>query len=172
MHVYAIGLGSNRRHGRYGAPRAVVEAVMAALSPVARSQILISAPLGPSLRRYANAAVLIKSPLLPPALLAQLKEMERAFGRRRGRRWGERVLDLDLLLWSGGAWHERTLTIPHARLVERRFALDPLQQIAPSWRISGIRTVRQQAARLTRPRPAHRSVAGRVRSSVGRASDF
>ncbi|WP_420137292.1 2-amino-4-hydroxy-6-hydroxymethyldihydropteridine diphosphokinase [Sphingomonas sp.] len=172
IHIYAIGLGGNRRHGRYGAPSAVLHAAIAQLRPIARSGILTSDPLGPSLRRFANAAILIESPLAPPALLAQLKMIERAFGRRRGRRWGERVLDLDILLWSGGHWRDRALQIPHRSLSQRRFALDPLRQIAPKWRISDMRTVRQQAARLTQPRPAHRSVAGRVRSSVGRASDF
>jgi 2-amino-4-hydroxy-6-hydroxymethyldihydropteridine diphosphokinase len=157
MHFYAIGLGSNRRHGRHGRPADVLAAAMDRLKPVAASSIVQTAPLGPSSRRFANAAILIETPLAPPAMLAELKRIERDFGRRRGRRWGERVLDLDILLWSGGRWSSPGLVIPHRQLLKRRFALDPLAAIAPSWRIPGHGSVRQHAARLTQPRPVHRS---------------
>ena len=156
-HLYAIGLGSNRCHGRHGNPRAVISSALAALRPKSASRIIETAPLGPSARRFANAAALIESTLPPPALLAELKRMEQAFGRRRGRRWGARVLDLDILLWSGGVWSRPTLAIPHQHLTERAFALLPLNEIAPEWRIPGHGTPRQHAARLTRRRPIHRS---------------
>ena len=171
-YFYAIGLGSNRSHGRYGRPTQVLAAALTLLQPIAASPVIETAPVGPSSRRFANAAALIGSPLEPPAMLATLKAIERDFGRRLGRRWGERVLDLDILLWSGGRWSTRSLTIPHAELTRRAFALAPLTRIAPAWRISEKGTVRQHAARLTRARPTHRSGRGRVRSSVGRASDF
>jgi 2-amino-4-hydroxy-6-hydroxymethyldihydropteridine diphosphokinase len=95
----------------------------------------------------------------PPALLAALKRIETAFGRRRGRRWGARVLDLDILLWQDGRWHSRrpALAIPHIALAERRFVLDPLVAIAPQWRIPGLGSVAQAHARLTRRAAAHRS---------------
>jgi len=157
MFRYAIGLGSNRRHGRHGNPVRILATAMDRLHAIARSRIRHTAPLGPSTRRFANAAALIETPLAPPALLALLKQIERDYGRRRGLRWGARVLDLDILLWSGGVWSSRLLTIPHPCLTERRFALDPLREIAPGWRITGTGTVRQCAARLTRPRPVHRS---------------
>jgi 2-amino-4-hydroxy-6-hydroxymethyldihydropteridine diphosphokinase len=155
--VYAIGLGSNRSHGRYGRPVQVLAAALALLRPTRASRIIQTAPVGPSSRRFANAAALIESDATPPALLARLKRIERDFGRRRGRRWGARVLDLDILLWSGGRWADRSLTIPHPHLTERAFALLPLAEIAPGWRIGRAGTVRQCAARLTRPRPVHRS---------------
>jgi len=157
IHLYAIGLGSNQPHGRYGAPCAILNAVLAELKPVAASAIIETAPIGPSLRTFANAAALIESPLSPPDLLKDLKAIERRFGRRGGQRWGSRVLDLDILLWSGGRWSSTALYIPHRHLTERVFALDPLNQIAPEWRIPGHDTVRQHLARLTRPRPVHRS---------------
>jgi 2-amino-4-hydroxy-6-hydroxymethyldihydropteridine diphosphokinase len=159
-HRYAIGLGSNRSHGRHGNPVRVIRAALASLCPIASSRIIRTAPIGPSSRRFANAAALIESKLSPPALLIRLKEIEREFGRRRGRRWGERVLDLDILLWSGGPWRDASLVIPHARLTERRFALYPLAEIVPEWRIPCHGTVRQHAARLTRRRPIHRSGRG------------
>jgi 2-amino-4-hydroxy-6-hydroxymethyldihydropteridine diphosphokinase len=64
------------------------------------------------LRRYANGAVLVRSDLGPVAMLALLKSIERAFGRRGGKRWGSRVLDLDIVLWSGGEWRSRPLRAP------------------------------------------------------------
>ncbi|HWI85439.1 MAG TPA: 2-amino-4-hydroxy-6-hydroxymethyldihydropteridine diphosphokinase [Sphingomonas sp.] len=162
IHRYAIGIGSNRRHGRWGRPEQVVKGAIAALRDgdvgiVAVSPIIQTAPVGAARRRFANAAMLVEASLSPNSLLALLKSVERAFGRRRGIRWGDRVLDLDILLWSGGRWADRALLVPHPRLVARRFALDPLARIAPEWRISGLGTVRQMTARLTRPRPAHRS---------------
>lgn len=177
MQIYAIALGSNRRHGRHGAPGKVIRAAMAALAeakvrPLACSPIVATPPMGPSARRFANAAMLVESALAPPALLAVLKAIERRFGRRRGRRWSARVLDLDILLWSGGAWAARALMIPHPGLAQRRFVLDPLVTVAPGWRTPHGLTIRQLRGRLTKAAPAPSSAGGRVRSSVGRASDF
>ncbi|MEH3106227.1 MAG: 2-amino-4-hydroxy-6-hydroxymethyldihydropteridine diphosphokinase [Sphingomonas fennica] len=150
---YALGIGSNRRHPRHGAPEGVVAAALAALAAEgiavrAASTVHRTAPLGPGGRRYANAAAVVETALAPPALLAALKAIERRFGRRRGRRWGARVIDLDIMLWSGGAWRSRPLVIPHAGLAHRRFVLDPLVEVAPEWRIPGGGTVRQAHARL------------------------
>lgn len=141
-HLYAIGLGSNRRHGRHGSPRATVMAALAALEAHgvtvhARSPVITTAPLGPGGRAYANAAAILSAPLAPPAFLALLKTIERDFGRRRGRRWGARVIDLDILLWSGGHWRSALLMVPHRSLAQRRFVLDPLAMIAGRWRLPG-----------------------------------
>lgn len=148
---YAIAIGSNRR-GRHGAPAAEVRAAILALAGIGRvravSPTVTTAPLGPSSRRFANAAILLDTPLEPPALLAALKTIERTFGRRRGRRWGERVIDLDIILWSGGGWRDSRLVIPHAAFRTRRFVLDPLVRIAPNWRDPHTaRTIRQLTAR-------------------------
>lgn len=145
---YAIALGSNRP-GRHGPPEREVGAALALLSPVRASPILRTAPLGPSLRRYANAAAIIETGEDPPTLLRRLKAIERDFGRRAGRRWGARVLDLDILLWSQGAWGEPGLIVPHPHYRERAFVLDPLARIAPDWRdpLTGL-SVRQLRARL------------------------
>lgn len=158
---YVVGLGSNVRHRRHGRPRevlrAAVEAMTAAgLAVEAVSPLIATPPLGPSRRRYANAAALLCTPLAPDALLGLLKRIERTFGRRRAaRRWSARVLDLDILLWSGGAWASPGLVVPHTALRRRRFALEPASAIAPRWRdpITGL-TLRHLHARLTRPRPS------------------
>ncbi|MGF7151021.1 2-amino-4-hydroxy-6-hydroxymethyldihydropteridine diphosphokinase [Sphingomonas zeicaulis] len=158
-YLYAIALGSNRRHGRHGAPAAVIRAAAAALAEedlrlVRLSPILATPALGPAGRAFANAAALIESRLDPPALLARLKAVERAFGRRRGRRWGPRVIDLDIILWSGGRWHDRRLAVPHAAFRARDFVLAPLARIVPDWRDPATgSTVRQLRARLINAKP-------------------
>ena len=136
----------------------MVLAAVAALDGVrAVSPVIASAPVGPSTRRFANAAMLVDSDLPPPAMLARLKAIERDFGRRRGRRWGARVIDLDLIGWSGGAWRSPGLTVPHPRWRERRFVLAPLLAIMPGWRDphTGL-SVRRLHARLTAARPLNR----------------
>ena len=118
------------------------------------SVIHTTTPLGPGKRRYANAVALIETDLDPPALLAHLKAIEHAHGRRPGRRWGDRPLDLDIIGWSGGIWASRTLSIPHPAFRQRRFVLAPLVEIAPGWRdpVTNL-TARQLLARLDRRRP-------------------
>jgi 2-amino-4-hydroxy-6-hydroxymethyldihydropteridine diphosphokinase len=148
---YAIALGSNRP-GRHGRPEAEIAAALAMLGDViAVSPVLRTPPLGLSKRRFANAVALIESDETPPELLARLKAIERSFGRRRGRRWDARVIDLDIVLWSQGAWGERGLTVPHGAFRTRDFVLRPLLAVAPDWRdpVSGLR-VRHLAARLVR----------------------
>src|SRR3954452_16352395 len=149
--LYAIALGSNRQHGRFGRPPAVVEAAIARLDEefglFDASPIVLNAAHGGAGRDFANAMALVESELEPPALLSRLKSLEREFGRRPGRRWGPRVLDLDLALWSGGRFQSRRLTIPHPRLAQRSFVLQPLVAIAPNWRVHGPFAVRHLAKR-------------------------
>ena len=155
-HLYAIAIGSNRPHGRHGRPPQVVEAAIARLDEefglFDASPIILNAAHGPAGRDFANAAALVESALDPPEMLARLKTIERHFGRQPGRRWGPRVLDLDILLWSGGRFRSRRLTVPHAELAKRSFVLQPLNAIAPGWR-TGPFAVRHLAARLARRVP-------------------
>lgn len=161
---YAIALGSNRRHGTHGAPAAVVRAGIAALAELGKIEavatIRATAALGPAGRGFANAALLLSTDRDPAGLIVALKAIERRFGRRRGRRWGARVLDLDIILWSGGAWAGPGLLIPHPQFRERGFVLDPLAEIAPGWRdpITGA-SVRQLRHRLRAPRAVDREPA-------------
>lgn len=161
---YLIGLGSNRPHVRHGAPPRVVAGALdalaaAALDVIAASATIRTAALG-SDRDFANAAALVETGLAPPALLALLKRIERGFGRRPGRRWGPRVLDLDILAWERGAWPPRprpatgALIVPHKALTTRGFALGPATALAPGWRLPGDnRTLRQHDHVRRKPRP-------------------
>lgn len=168
---YVVAFGSNQRHPRHGSPgkvlRAALERIQAdELDVLAVSPFLSTPPMGPSRRRYTNAAALIHCTLMPDALLARLQAIEHAFGRkRRGRRWQARVLDLDIVLWSGGEWSSPGVTVPHPHFHYRAFVLQPAAAIAPMWRdpLTGL-TVRHLHARLTGPRPAR---TGRHRRTVG-----
>ncbi len=155
--TYAVAIGSNRRHIRYGPPERVVAAANDALTELgtvlARSPVLRTPALGPAGRRFANAAVLLETTLDPPGLLASLKTLERRLGRRPGRRWGPRVLDLDIILWSGGAWSTPNLTIPHPEFRARPFVLKPLKAVAPGWRDPLTRHSIAQLARMVDRRP-------------------
>lgn len=161
---YLIALGSNMRHVRYGAPRAVLRAALKRLEEEgfvveAASPVLETAPIGPSIRRYANGAALIGTSLKPAQLLARLKHIEAEFGRRvGGMRWRARVLDLDIVLWSGGAYTAPKLNVPHRLFRERAFVLQPSLHIAADWRdpLSGL-SVRQLSTRLTNRRSRPRS---------------
>ena len=162
-HTYLVALGSNMRHPRLGPPRQVIAAAMdlvdGALGEVAaRSAIIDSRPVGPSERRYANAALVLESGLAPMELLESLQELERQLGRRRrGQRWRSRVIDLDIVLWSGGIMAAPGLVIPHPLFRERDFVLGPAASIAPGWRDPvSAQTLRHVHARLTGSRPVIR----------------
>ena len=155
-HLYAIALGSNRRHIRHGRPAGVIAAAIARLdadfSLFDASPIILNKAVGGAGRDFANAVALVESDLEPRAMLARLKTIEREFGRRPGKRWGERVLDLDLAAWSGGRFRSRGLTVPHPLLTEREFVLGPLAAIAPDWRVDLGLTAPQLLSRLGKRR--------------------
>jgi 2-amino-4-hydroxy-6-hydroxymethyldihydropteridine diphosphokinase len=167
-HRYLIALGSNQRHARFGSPRRVLAAAVDRLRAegvrvIATAPPIETDPIGPSIRRYANSAAVIETERDPEALLALLKRIEREFGRRpAGQRWRARVLDLDVVLWSGGPYASPALTVPHPLFRDRAFVLGPARAIAPAWRdpLTGA-TVRQLHARLTAPRPLPKRAAGK-----------
>ena len=142
----------------HGRPEKIVAAAVAAmalrgLQTVAESRVHATAPLGPGGRRFANAAVAVTSDLSLTAVLAIIKAIEREFGRRGGQRWGDRVLDLDIIGAGDAVMAGRGLQVPHPRMAQRRFVLDPLVEIAPDWRhpLLGA-TVRQLRTRAMRPK--------------------
>ncbi|PJG49897.1 2-amino-4-hydroxy-6-hydroxymethyldihydropteridine diphosphokinase [Sphingobium sp. LB126] len=161
-HLYALALGSNRPLSARRTPaRLLGEAVagIAALGNIrAVAPLLTTPPMGPSRRVFANGALLLESILPPDAMLRRLQDIERQLGRRRFRRWGARSVDIDIILWSGGRWNNRSLHIPHPAFRERAFVLTPLAAIAPDWRdpVSG-HCVRHLRSRLQKATPIMRS---------------
>jgi 2-amino-4-hydroxy-6-hydroxymethyldihydropteridine diphosphokinase len=104
---------------------------------VARSRWHSTKPVGgpPGQDDYLNGAVLIETTLEPLVLLRQVRQIETQFGRQRQTevRWGPRTLDIDLLLYDDRVVDTPELEIPHPRMAERRFVLEPTVEIAANW---------------------------------------
>jgi 2-amino-4-hydroxy-6-hydroxymethyldihydropteridine diphosphokinase len=83
---------------------------------------------------FLNQALAVRTALLPDELLAACLATEQAAGRERFERWGSRTLDVDILFYDNQVIRSPTLSVPHPRLAERRFALAPLAEIAPAMR--------------------------------------
>jgi 2-amino-4-hydroxy-6-hydroxymethyldihydropteridine diphosphokinase len=138
--VILIGIGSNLESVRFGPPRKIVAAALAALEGegvriCARSRWYASAPVPRADQPwFVNGAAALETGLGADALLGLLQWLEARFGRVRGARNAARVLDLDLLDHDGRVIETPSLILPHPRLHERRFVLVPLAEIAPRWR--------------------------------------
>jgi 2-amino-4-hydroxy-6-hydroxymethyldihydropteridine diphosphokinase len=134
------------------------------------SPVCVTEPIGPGTRRYANAVAAVETALQPEALLETLHHIERAFGRKRWRRWGDRVLDLDLIAYeqqvlpgrfgwrkerSGGV--RSGLILPHPDMHRRAFVLRPAVTVAANWRhpVFGL-TIQQMWVRHRAPRQSLR----------------
>jgi 2-amino-4-hydroxy-6-hydroxymethyldihydropteridine diphosphokinase len=106
---------------------------------VQRSRLYRSSPWGdPNQPEFINAVIELSTSLPPQALLAHLASIEVAAGRRRSnRRWGPRVLDLDLLAHGDRQLHDPNLILPHPRLHQRLFVLKPWSEIAPEFEVAG-----------------------------------
>jgi 2-amino-4-hydroxy-6-hydroxymethyldihydropteridine diphosphokinase len=99
--------------------------------------------------RFLNGVAAVETSLSPRELLEVLLRIERGLGRVRGEtRWGPRTVDLDLLVYGREEIDEPGLRVPHPRLHERRFALEPLAELDPELRVPGRGTVSQLLARL------------------------
>jgi 2-amino-4-hydroxy-6-hydroxymethyldihydropteridine diphosphokinase len=94
--------------------------------------------------RFVNAAAALETSLGPRELLDSLFEVERSLGRDRSReeRWGPRTVDLDLLLYGDETVDEQGLEVPHPRLAERAFVLEPLLELDPGLRLPDGRALR------------------------------
>ena len=150
-----IGMGGNLDSPRFGPPRETLTAALAKLrresiSILARSGWYRSEPVPRSSQPwFVNAVVSVATVLGASELLAKLQTVETRFGRVRGERNAPRILDLDILDYHGEVMDTPSLVLPHPRLHERRFALMPIAEIAPSWRhpIFGL-TAEELLARL------------------------
>src|SRR3954469_14089003 len=96
------------------------------------SSLYESEPLGDSRDWYVNGAIEIETKFKPEILLSKFKNIERAMGRKKvKKRWGARIIDLDILLYEGLVVRKKTLNIPHPEMQKRKFVLIPLSEIAP-----------------------------------------
>jgi 2-amino-4-hydroxy-6-hydroxymethyldihydropteridine diphosphokinase len=80
---------------------------------------------------FMNVVVELDTEMAPRALLEACKEIEEVMGRVPGERWGPRVIDLDILLYEDRVLQDEDLIVPHPRMHQRRFVLQPLAEIAP-----------------------------------------
>lgn len=131
MRVY-LGLGTN-----LGDRRANIEAAVEAIAAMdgvtltGRAHLYESDPVGPSQPLFLNTAVSVETSLDFEALLDRCKAAEQRIGRRPTFRWGPRVIDIDLLAADGASFDSERLHVPHTELKNRRFALEPLCELAP-----------------------------------------
>ncbi len=140
-----IGLGSNLAD-----PQAQVYTAIEALralpniTVVKRSSLYMSPPMGPQDQPdYINAVIEIETELSAHKLLDQLQTIEQQQGRIRNRHWGERTIDLDLLLYGQQVIDDERLQIPHLGIALRAFVLYPLAEIAPELMIPNMGRIEQ-----------------------------
>jgi 2-amino-4-hydroxy-6-hydroxymethyldihydropteridine diphosphokinase len=143
MSIAYIALGSNVASVA-GAPGATLAAAARRLaqlgSVIGQSSLYSTRPVGYAEQpRFVNAVLALETSLAPHALLTQLLEIEREFGRDRSRaiRNGPRTLDLDILLMDDLEISEAGLELPHPRMEQRVFVLVPLHEIAPELKVAG-----------------------------------
>jgi 2-amino-4-hydroxy-6-hydroxymethyldihydropteridine diphosphokinase len=158
-----IGLGGNLDSRRWGPPRETLPAALAALEAegvtiAALSSWYRSEPVPRSDQPwFVNAVAAVEPGRDADGLLALMQKVEDLFGRVRGMRNAARVLDLDLLDYRGQRVDSTSLMLPHPRLHQRRFVLEPLAEIAPGWRHPVLnQTARQLLARLAPGQPVER----------------
>lgn len=134
--VTYIGLGSNLGDSQQILTEAVHK--LASLGSVKVSKLYQSPPMGPQDQpNYLNAAVQLVTNLAPLALLDELQRFEQESGRVRLRHWGERTLDLDLLLYGQEYIQNERLSVPHIGVKERDFVLLPLLDLDEQLQLGG-----------------------------------
>jgi 2-amino-4-hydroxy-6-hydroxymethyldihydropteridine diphosphokinase len=134
-----VGIGSNLENPREQVKQAFDELGKIPRTRLTRkSSLFRSAPMGHTHQpEFVNAVVELDTGLIPGELLKELHQIEARRGRQRSFRNAPRVLDLDLLLYGKETLQSKELTLPHPRMHQRRFVLDPLVEIAPDIAVPG-----------------------------------
>ena len=133
-HRVHLGIGSNLGDRRANTAEAIEKvSALPGTRVVRASSLYESEPLGNAKTWFVNSVIEVETELGPEALLEKLKAIEEAMGRKRvkGKRWGSRIIDLDILLFDQDVVDKRTLKIPHPEMHKRRFVLLPLAELAP-----------------------------------------
>jgi pantoate--beta-alanine ligase len=151
MYLHLLGLGSNLGDRVGNLLRAASELRRLRGTTLQKvSSFVETRPVGgpEGQANFFNGAAILESPLAPAELLASLQAMENSLGRERQERWGPRTIDLDLLLVRNpdgqDCFESWGLTVPHPRMHERRFVLEPAAEIAPDWVHGGKKATVQQ----------------------------
>ncbi len=146
----AVGLGANLGDAEASLQRAIRELVATpGVDVTAASSLYRTAPVGITDQPvFLNAVVVLQTTLGPLDLLERLAALEAEAGRARRVRWGPRTLDLDLLLLGDRTLATPGLTLPHPRLHERRFVLEPLLEVWPDARLPDGRVLADVLGRL------------------------
>jgi pantoate--beta-alanine ligase len=132
-----LGLGANQGD-RVGNLLSAIDLLRAepGIAVTAVSSFVETAPVGgpAGQERFFNGAAIVETTLSASDLLQVLLVVERKLGRERRERWGPRTIDLDLLLYGDFVIENSTVTVPHPRMHERRFVLEPAVEIAGHWK--------------------------------------
>jgi 2-amino-4-hydroxy-6-hydroxymethyldihydropteridine diphosphokinase len=129
-----IGLGSNLGDRRANILEAIDRIRKLPESRITKeSSLYESEPHGNAKTWFVNGVIELETTLSPDNLLKKLKGIEAAMGRKRvkGKRWGSRIIDLDILFYTSLVLKKRTLKVPHPELANRRFVLLPLSELGP-----------------------------------------
>jgi 2-amino-4-hydroxy-6-hydroxymethyldihydropteridine diphosphokinase len=130
-----LGLGSNMGDRRAHLADAIVGLQASDLRITRASSVYETAPQDvPDQPWFLNQVVEAETDLFPKQLLSRARKVERALGRKRGVAKGPRIIDIDILLFGDSIIDADDLQIPHPRMLERRFVLEPLAEIAPDLR--------------------------------------
>lgn len=131
-----IGLGSNLGDSRQILSEAIAK--LKTLGMVKVSRLYQSPPMGPQDQpNYLNAVAELNTDLAPLDLLDHLQRFEQEAGRVRLRHWGERTLDLDLLIYGNETIHNERLTVPHIGILQRDFVVIPLLDLDADLQLNG-----------------------------------
>ena len=124
-------------------------AALPGTSVSAESGLYATAPIGgPEQDDYLNQVIELRTALSPHELLSAIQRIEAELGRERMVRWGPRTVDVDILWYHGLSVEEASLQVPHPRIEDRRFVLEPLAELAPDLVLPSGRTVREALDRV------------------------
>ena len=151
--VVAIGFGGNvggeaAVRGRFERAREA----LAQLGEVRSAPLYRTAPIGPAQDAFLNSVVRVRaSDATPAELISTVLELERLLGRDRSHevRWGPRTIDLDVLLWGPRTIRTPELEVPHPRMHERRFVIEPLRELFGDDLLVGGVALHELAARVS-----------------------
>jgi len=132
-HQVYIGVGSNLGNKKENFLEALLRVAKLPDTRILKeSSLYESEPIGDAKEWYVNGAIEIETKFKPEMLMKKFKNIERAMGRKKiKKRWGARIIDLDILLYDAAIVKKKNLRIPHPEMPSRKFVLLPLSEIAP-----------------------------------------